>query len=1012
MKKFNALLLSSTCFAVLIAAPAMAQEAEQDSTAAAAADTQDTGAIIVTGSRINRPNTTAASPITSVTSESIRAQAAVNIEEVMNRIPQVAPDSQQNYQDSDGRQRIKLRNLGFERTLILVDGKRLGTMNGLDANMIPTSLIQRVDVLTGGASAVYGSDAVAGVVNFIMNKDFEGLQLNANYNFYAHENKPGLVSQVAGPYAFGTPKGLTTDGGRADISLTAGKKFFDGNLSLNGYVNYRKAELVPYSARETSACQLVESVKDGPLTCSVSTYSPSGYVSPRSGPNSGTQYVNNPNGTRTFVPYGAGVGNAANPYDGYSFQRENERWNAGGFASLHLSDAAELYVNGMWFRDRSSNPFPARVYSYTAYGSTPYQVNCNNPFLSTAQATALCGAAAGTAAKADLDVRYRFNGLAQAEDVYLNQGTRISAGIRGNFAEAWSYDVGGVYARNRQDYTGSNFPDFAKVNRSLNVVNVNGTPTCQSVVDGTDPSCVPFDAFSANNNNAALANYLLTGRNGTTTTVNTLYNAIATVQGDLGKYGITSPFAEDGLAVAFNAEYREDKLRGFADDIYRAENGGTDSNLGQHVWEGSVEVQAPLAQRKPFAHLLQLNGAYRVSKYSSNPDKFSTWKGEAIWAPIPDITFRASINRAQRAPTVVEAYQGSNSSWSRITTAYNDICAPTVIPSTTPGGPVTYGAPVASREACRATGLADNLYGSATLLCGDGATLPAGQAGCTFRSGGFPVDPETAYTKTFGLVLKPRFLKGFTFSADRFIINLKDSIGYNGYDYFSNGCAQTGSEFFCSKFVRNADGTLFSTPNSNPASGYIRGGTTNYYRSKSAGWDFQGQYNLNLAKIGTLGFDFSASLTTYAGGQDSPILKKYNCAGYYGSGCGQLIPKWSHNLRTTYTTADDIFSASFNWRHLGPLTNVTNSNDPNLQWNPGDNRATFYRIDAQDYFDLSLAVRVNKAYSVRLAVNNLLDTTPPILPNSYNYGLSRNNTLSARYDSLGRQVAIGTTINF
>ena len=137
------------------------------------------GEVIVTGTRIARPNLASASPITSVTAQDIQAQAPLNVEEVLNRLPQVAPDAQQNYQDSDGRQRIKLRSLGFERTLTLVDGKRLGTMNGADVGMIPASLLQRVDILSGGASSVYGSDAVSGVVNFILRKDFDGVRVDA-----------------------------------------------------------------------------------------------------------------------------------------------------------------------------------------------------------------------------------------------------------------------------------------------------------------------------------------------------------------------------------------------------------------------------------------------------------------------------------------------------------------------------------------------------------------------------------------------------------------------------------------------------------------------------------------------------------------------------------------------------------------------------------------------------------------------------------------------------------------
>lgn len=1004
MRIIQKLLVTTSCFAALITAPAMAQDsAPSDDAAASAGD-----AIVVTGSRITRPNTAAAAPVTSITAETIKLQAAVNIEDVLNRLPQVAPDAQQNYQDSDGRQRIKLRNLGFERTLVLVDGKRLGTMNGLDLGMIPTALVKRTDVLTGGASAVYGSDAVAGVVNFVMDRDFTGIRLDGNYNFYVHQNTPGLISQVAQNYNFAQPaRGLAVDGGRADIALTVGKKLLDDRLHLQAYVNYRQGDLVPYAARETSGCQLIQSVKDGPLSCTTSTYTRTGYVSPLSGPNSGSAYVNNPDGSRSFVPYSDAL--AANPYDGYSFQRNSHRWNAGGFAQFEISEAATLYTDAMWFRDKSVNLFPARVYSYTAIGDTPYIVKCNNPFMSAAQSQTICGTAAGSSTAVPIELRYRFSGVPDAEDTYINQGLRISSGIRGAFADGWSYDVGGVYARNKQNFTTAAL-DYSRLNRSLDTTLVNGVATCAS---GTADGCLPFDPFSANaaTNNAALFNYLTQGTYGTTTTVNTLYQGVATVQGDLGKMGITSPFAEQGVAIAFSAEYREDKLESYADPVYRSFNGGSNANLGQHVWEGMTELQAPIIEHKPFAETLQFNGAFRLSKYNTNPKTFSTWKTELVWAPVRDITFRGSVNRAQRAPTVVEANQGANISYGRITTAYSDPCAPTIVsttidPNTGQQVPV-YGAPQASREACRATGLADNLYGSATLLC------PT-DVGCTYRSGGFTVDPETAYTKTFGVVLRPRFLPGLTLSADRYLIDLNNSIGYNDYSYFSAGCAQTASDFFCKAFVRNADGTLFSNPSTNPTTGFIRQGTTNYYKSKAHGWDFQAQYTLGLGdRLGKLDFDFNGSLATLLGGQDSPILPVKDCSeGYFGDNCGQFIPKWSHTLRTTYTTADQKFQLSLNWRYLGPLTNTTNSGDPALGGTAANARTTFYRISPYNYFDLAVNFRVNEIYSFRISANNLLDKDPPILANSYNYGLSRNNTLSARYDSLGRQVAVGATVKF
>ena len=207
------LMLTTSLLALAGQVQAQTANAAQNTTTAAD-DKAEVSEVVVTGTRIVRPNNQSAAPVTSVTATEIEAAAAVNIEEILNRLPQVAPDSQQNYQDSDGRQRIKLRNLGFERTLVLVDGKRLGTMNGQDAGIIPTSMVQRIDILSGGASSVYGSDAISGVVNFILKDDFEGLQLDANYSFYNHENKTTIVTPVAQASAFPTPIGTVNDGGR------------------------------------------------------------------------------------------------------------------------------------------------------------------------------------------------------------------------------------------------------------------------------------------------------------------------------------------------------------------------------------------------------------------------------------------------------------------------------------------------------------------------------------------------------------------------------------------------------------------------------------------------------------------------------------------------------------------------------------------------------------------------------------------------------------------------------
>ncbi len=983
-------------------------DATTATTAVGPTDSAANDSIVVTGSRIQRPNTTSAAPITSVTAQDIRAQAAVNVEDVLNRLPQVAPDSQQTYNDSDGRQRIKLRSLGFERTLVLIDGKRLGTQNGQDVGIIPPSLLERVDVLTGGASSVYGSDAVAGVVNFVLKKDFEGLQIDGNYNFYNHNNRDTVVSPLARAAGFNSARGLSNDGGRTDITVTAGKKLFDGALRINGFVNYKHTDPVLLSERSNSGCYLTQTKLNAPISCGLTpSSSTSGLISPIDAEgNLGDQLVNNPNGTRNFVPFGTGLGNASNYFTNYAYQRPSERINAGGFVSLDIAPDAELYASGIWFRDKSYNNYPA-----IAGGQV--QVNCNNPFLSGAQAATLCGTAAGTSASVPIDLRYRLGEGNDQPDTYLNTGVRLTGGVRGKVGDAWTYDLGGVYARNHQDYT----PTFVNSTNLQNSLTVGGTlaaPTCATT---TDAACVPFDAFSAGNTNPALIDYLFD--RGTSATTGTLYDVQANVTGDLGKYGVTSPFAEQGVAIALGTEYRKDTLKSTADAAYRAKLGGTDSYLKQDVWEANVEVQAPLVEHKRFVDLLQVNGGYRVSKYSSSSSTFNTWKIEGIYAPVSDLTFRASFNKAQRAPTVTEIRQATNVEFSRGGTGtFNDFCAPTVVRNTdgsvvkNADGTIRYGAPAASRDVCRATGLSDALYGSSSLLCaGDGAT---GATGCTVRSGGFSADPETAYTQTYGLIVKPRFIRGLVFSVDRYKIKIDNSLGYNDFSYYTNGCQRSnGDALFCDGIVRNpGTGTLDSPAGSNPSTGFIRQGTTNFYRSIARGYDFQAQYTLDLSSIGKVDWNFNGSLTTFAGGQDSIVQPQRNCAGYYGNGCGQLIPKWSHGLRATYTTVDKGFSASFNWRYVGSMTNADNSGDPAIGGTPERERTSYYRVAPQSYFDLALNFAIAKQFSLRLIANNLFDKTPPIVPDSYDVALARSNTIPQRYDSLGRNLAIGTTIKF
>ncbi|MFV0624403.1 TonB-dependent receptor domain-containing protein [Sphingomonas sp. ac-8] len=1023
---FRGLLVTSCCVAALVATPAGAQVvsggeadgAAQDApvaigdpvaSAKLAADEDrsgdgSSGEVIVTGTRIQRPNNRSAAPIVTTTAAEIAAQGATTIEEVINRLPQVQVNSEQNFSDSEGRQRIKLRSLGYERTLTLIDGLRVGLANTVDVGIIPTALVERIDVLTGGASSVYGSDAVAGVVNFILKKNFEGVRLDANYSFFNHDNGANAVTEAASRIGVNSATGLTNDGGRADISLSAGTNLFDDRVNISGFVNYRQSDLVRLRDRSSAVCEVVQTSNTAPLACSRASYTPAGTIIPQSGAFAGQALVNNPNGNGTFIPINSGPTAAqANPYDDWAFQRPFDRINAGGFLTAQITDHVELYATGLYYRDKSYNTQLNRTFSFSAYGSDPFQVNCDNPFLSASQAQVLCGANAGVAGQyAPIDVRYRFDGLPSVQQKFTNEGYRIVAGLRGQvFDNVWSYDVAGMISRARLDSIDTPFAQFETINRSLDVVNVGGTPTCRSVVNGSDPACVPFNAFAPFNQDVALNNYLYGGATGGIfTRIPRLLQFLGTVSGDLGKYGITSPFAEQGIAIAIGVEYREEMERSRANEIFQENNGyGDNQRVTQNILEGNIEVQAPLVEDQSWTQLLQLNAGYRQSKYNRLDGSFGTWKVEGIWAPIDDITFRASYNKSQAAPGVGAAANAANVFWNQ--GFYADPCAPRIDPSN-PNGPRL--APSATLAQCRNTGLADNLYGSATLICPDDR--------CTVREGGFGLTPETAYTKTFGVVLRPRFLPGLTVSIDRFLIDLEDQLTFLNPNDWINECLTTGNDYFCRGIVRNPDGTLSSSPATSPATGWVSRGSVNGYKSQSHGWDFQGQYNLGLGSVGSLDMSFNGTLMTLVGTQGAPTVDPRDCTGYWGSGCGESMPTWAHQLRTTWTSPDRVASVSLNWRHRSamPLTFYAPEDTGIPAQDESARRDQYAGIGAYDWFDLAFAFDVNKRMTLRLAANNIFDRDPPIIPDSRaQIGLLRGNTIMG-YDLLGRQIVAGLSI--
>ncbi|HEX2887538.1 TonB-dependent receptor plug domain-containing protein, partial [Vineibacter terrae] len=258
----NLLATTIICGAASFATPAFAQDDQPDAAPAQATQPAEDNTVVVTGSRIRQPNLTAVSPVTVVNSQDVQLSGTVRAEDLINSLPQAFAAQGANIANgASGTATLNLRGLGSVRTLVLINGRRLVPgdpgSSAADINVIPAALIDRVDILTGGASSVYGADAVAGVVNFIMDTNFEGVRLDSQYSFYQHDNNTDpFVRAALDARGFGYPTGSVADGGSWDTNLSIGASFDDGRGHVMAYAGYRHSDPVLQGRRDYSSCAL------------------------------------------------------------------------------------------------------------------------------------------------------------------------------------------------------------------------------------------------------------------------------------------------------------------------------------------------------------------------------------------------------------------------------------------------------------------------------------------------------------------------------------------------------------------------------------------------------------------------------------------------------------------------------------------------------------------------------------------------------------------------------------
>ena len=386
---------------------------------APAGATPEVEEIIITGSRIASPNASSASPVQVVGSEEIRASGKTDLSDILYQLPQLQNnDLGQDFSNrttglttAGGITTADLRGLGPNRTLVLVDGKRLGQGSpqttiaspASDLDQIPAIMVERIEVLTGGASSVYGSDAVGGVVNFILKKNFQGLMVDGQYGADWHDNRSSYMNSLLTQSGYTPLSGQKTDGRNSNFSILAGTNFADGKGNFTGFFSYYHFDPVASSERDYGQCQLTEVTDAAGNVIGSRCFGSSNAnrFTPLAGPNANTRYAVVGN---QFVPWTASL--TTNPPEIFNsqpfiyMQRDDDRYLAGFNAHDDLADYAKPYFELSLMNDKTHQAIAPSAAFTTANPNTggPYFVNCGNPFLSAQQISILgCTAAQITA---------------------------------------------------------------------------------------------------------------------------------------------------------------------------------------------------------------------------------------------------------------------------------------------------------------------------------------------------------------------------------------------------------------------------------------------------------------------------------------------------------------------------------------------------------------------------------------------------------------------------------------
>ena len=942
----------ATALALCFSGAANAQQAA-DPAPSEATQEADGEPIVVTGSRIARPDLAASVPVAVVNSEEIARTGAANIQDVLADLPAVGQNisrTSTNFSTTgNGQATVNLRNLGSSRTLVLVNGRRFvagipGT-SIVDLNTIPTDLIRQVEVVTGGASAVYGSEAVAGVVNFILDDEFEGLRLHGQANLTDKGDAPRqLISAVAGT-------GFAD--GRGHVVVSGSYDFDHGLRSRN-----RSFSATDNPNRSSFAAQ--------------GLFSPSGSFAA----GAGTFTYDAFNNLKNYQ--GANI-------DGYNRNADRylalpvERYLGSALAKFEIAPAATVYGEFEYAKSKSRSSLEPQAVATTDLvfeDGTPFAgIPITNPLIPAAIRNAMV--AAGVTA---LPFRRRSNDIFDRSNRNDRETWRAVGGVRGDLSPSLRYDVYYTHGETR-DVTQSGTvygPNYAN---ALNVVAGPAGPVCAINADAdasnNDPNCVPLNIFGFNTVSPAAAAYVT--RNGEQTRYE------ARVKQDVVSATLSGEaFRLPGGPVAFalGGEYRHETS---SEDFDEATNIGltlgnqlSDTRGSYNVKEAFVEIGAPIFADRPFFHRLSVEGAARYADYSTVGGVWS-WKVGGEWAPIPDLRFRGVYSQATRAPNISELYSAQNETFPAVV----DPCDQRE--GNGDGAPIsltTLPAACTAIPAIAAAAAAGGfVYSTAQIQTING-----------FTGGNPDLKQEKAKTLTLGGVLEPRFLRGFSLTVDYYRIKVEDAIGIIGQQTSLDECITgNGEAIFCNNIVRDATGHLTSVNAINLNTGSF----------EVSGIDTQARYIARLSNSAKLDLTvrwthlLKQEQTSYPGGPTQEEVGQLDCYA-----CGRLGTGFRDKVNASATLGVD--GVSLNWRvnYLSSVVDDLTATTPT-------------RTGAFWYHDAQLRIEPESSrYAFYFGVDNLFDKKPPVFSDTSLVTFPGTQTSANTYDLYGRMLYAGVDLRF